>query len=145
MKKMIFVLLLLLFFSCKEDKTIFIQSDVLQPFFLVKNPKKNDELLKKDIKNFLLKNIKNYSNEVDYFGFYNYNRKTSYFLENEEDNTGGFSQNSLDQYPEYEIAAFTINKCEKDTTKLVGRLYFYGNAGLKGGKKEIDTLIYHCK
>ena len=48
-------------------------------------------------------------------------------------------------YSEDNIADYFVLKCEEDTTKLVGRFHFYGNAGLKGKKREIDTLIYHCK
>ena len=66
-------------------------------------------------------------------------------LKNKEDIDGGFSDNSLSDYPEDKIATFFISKCKKDSTKLVGKLYFYGNAGLEGSKREIDTLIYHCK
>ncbi len=77
--------------------------------------------------------------------FYRYTWDTSYFIENKEDTDSGFSDNSLFDYPEDKIATFFISKCEKDSTKLVGELYFYGNAGLEGSKREIDTLIYHCK
>jgi len=42
------------------------------------------------------------------------------------------------------MAVFEISECKKDSTKLVGELYFYGNAGFSS-KREIDTLIYHCK
>ena len=76
--------------------------------------------------------------------FYRYTSDTKYFIENRGDNTGGFSQNALYDYPEDDIAVFEISECKKDSTKLVGELYFYGNAGFSS-KREIDTLIYHCK
>lgn len=43
------------------------------------------------------------------------------------------------------MAVFEISECKKDSTKLVGELYFYGNAGFEDSITEIDTLIYHCK
>ena len=102
-----------------------------------KNLPHQDSLIKKEFiiaENFYQKQI----------FFYRYTWDTSYFIENKEDTDGGFSDNSLSDYPEDKIATFFISKCEKDSTKLVGELYFYGNAGFSS-KREIDTLIYHCK
>jgi hypothetical protein len=46
-------------------------------------------------------------------------------------------------YSDEEIASFVISKSEKDTTKLVGKLFFYNMKGKNPYKP--DTLIYHCK
>ena len=119
MKNRVFVLLFL--FSCKEEKVEFVQSRAIPALILIKNqPKKR-------------------------IHFYKYTWDTSYFIENKEDTDGGFSDNALYDYPEDDIAIFDVYKCRQDTTKLVGRFHFYGNAGLEGSKREIDTLIYHCK
>ena len=141
-KSKIIIIVLLFLLSCKEEKVEFVQSRAIPHFFLIKNPSKDDFLLRNQIIDFLMKNPSIYKN--DYVGFYRYTSDTKYFIENEGDDTGGFSQNSITDYTEDDIATFFISKCEKDTTKLVGKLYFYGNAGFSS-KVEIDTLIYHCK
>ncbi len=150
MKNRVFVFFVLLFlFSCKEEKVEFVQSNVFNGLYLIKNPSKSDSLLKTQIIDFLMKN----SLKSDYLSktqlkegidFYRYTSDTKYFIENEGDDTGGFSQNSITDYTEENIATFFISECKKDSTKLVGKLYFYGNAGFSS-KREIDTLIYHCK
>ena len=150
MKNRVFVFFVLLFlFSCKEEKIEFVQSNVFNKLYLIKNPPKSDSLLKTQIIDFLMKN----SLKSDYLSktqlkegidFYRYTSDTKYFIENEGDDTGGFSQNSITDYIEENMAVFEISKCEKDSTKLVGELYFCGNADFSY-KTEIDTLIYHCK
>ena len=148
-KSKIIITALLFLFSCKEEKVEFVQSNVFNKLYLIKNPPKGDSLLKTQIIDFLMKN----SLKSDFMlkiqpekgiHFYRYTSDTRYFIENEGDDTGGFSQNSITDYTEENIATFFISKCEKDSTKLVGELYFYGNAGFSS-KREIDTLIYHCK
>ena len=148
-KSKIIITALLFLLSCKEEKVEFVQSKVFNGLYLIKNPSRSDSLLKTQIIDFLMKN----SLKSDYLSktqlkegidFYRYTSDTKYFIENEGDDTGGFSQNSITDYTEDDIATFFISKCEKDTTKLVGKLYFYGNAGFSS-KVEIDTLIYHCK
>ena len=148
-KSKIIITALLFLFSCKEEKVEFVQSRAIPALILIKNPPKSDSLLKTQIIDFLMKN----SLKSDFMlklkpekgiHFYRYTSDTKYFIENEGDDTGGFSQNSITDYTEENIATFFISKCEKDTTKLVGELYFYGNAGFSS-KREIDTLIYHCK
>ena len=142
MKNRVFVFFVLLFlFSCKEEKVEFVQSNVFNELYLIKNPSKSDSLLKTQIIDFLQAN----NNGKKYFSFYCYTSNTYYFLENKEETTGGFSQNALYDYPEDDIAIFDVYKYRQDTTKLVGRFHFYGNDGLEGSKREIDTLIYHCK
>ena len=148
-KSKIIITALLFLFSCKEEKVEFVQSRAIPALILIKNPPKSDSLLKTQIINFLMKN----SHKSDFMlklkpekgiHFYRYTSNTKYFIENEGDDTGGFSQNSITDYIEENMAVFEISKCEKDSTKLVGKLYFYGNAGFSS-KVEIDTLIYHCK
>ncbi|WP_288898697.1 hypothetical protein, partial [uncultured Capnocytophaga sp.] len=104
----------------------------------------NDISLKKNIEIFI-KQKYNHIKQEKSVDFYKYTGETDYFLDNKEDIDGGFSDNALYDYPEDNIADYFVLKCKEDTTKLVGRFHFYGNAGLKGKKREIDTLIYHCK
>jgi len=137
--KKIFFLILVIFISCNR-KMEFIQSETIPSLILVRNSIENDSLLKNQLISFIIKN--HHKNRIQ---FYKYTWDTSYFLDNKEDIDGGFSDNALYDYPEDNIADYFVLKCEEDTTKLVGRFHFYGNAGLKGKKREIDTLIYHCK
>ena len=139
-KSKIIIIVLLFLFSCKEEKIEFVQSRAIPALILIKNPPKSDSLLKTQIIDFVKENY--YKERIH---FYRYTSDTKYFIENRGDNTGGFSQNALYDYPEDDMAVFEISECKKDSTKLVGELYFYGNAGLEGSKREIDTLIYHCK
>ena len=147
-KSKIIIIALLFLFSCKEEKIDFVQSRAIPALILIKNPPKSDSLLKTQIIDFLMKN----SLKSDYLSkiqpkkgihFYRYTSDTKYFIENEGDDTGGFSQNSIIDYSDEEIASFVISKCEKDTTKLVGKLFFYNMKGKNPYKP--DTLIYHCK
>ena len=157
MKNRVFVFfVMLIMFSCKEEKREFVQSKVKPSTFLLKNLPRDDKFIKEEIKSFLSKNLPHQDSLIKkefiiaenfyqkQIFFYRYTWDTSYFIENKEDTDGGFSDNSLSDYPEDKIATFFISKCEKDSTKLVGELYFYGNAGFSS-KREIDTLIYHCK
>ena len=138
-KSKIIIIVLLFLLSCKEEKVEFVQSRAIPALILIKNPPKSDSLLKTQIIDFVKENY--YKERIH---FYRYTSNTKYFIENEEENTGGFSQNALYDYPEDDMAVFEISECKKDSTKLVGELYFYGNAGFSS-KREIDTLIYHCK
>lgn len=121
----------------RKDRVCAIQSNSCS--YLNKESSKSDSLLKTQIIDFVKENY--YKERIH---FYRYTSNTKYFIENEEENTGGFSQNALYDYPEDDMAVFEISECKKDSTKLVGELYFYGNAGFSS-KVEIDTLIYHCK
>ena len=155
-KSKIIIIVLLFLLSCKEEKVEFVQSKVKPSTFLLKNLPRDDKFIKEEIKSFLSKNLPHQDSLIKkefiiaenfyqkQIFFYRYTWDTSYFIENKEDTDGGFSDNSLFDYPEDKIATFFISKCEKDSTKLVGELYFYGNAGFSS-KVEIDTLIYHCK
>ena len=158
-KSKIIIIALLFLLSCKEEKIEFVQSKVKPSTFLLKNLPRDDKFIKEEIKRFLSKNLPNedslIKNKKEFIiaenfyqkqiFFYRYTWDTSYFIENKEDTDGGFSDNALYDYPEDDIAIFDVYKCRQDTTKLVGRFHFYGNAGLEGSKREIDTLIYHCK
>ena len=137
-KSKIIITALLFLFSCKEEKVEFVQSRAIPALILIKNPPKSDSLLKTQIIDFVKENY--YKERIH---FYRYTSDTKYFIENEGDNTGGFSQNSIIDYSDEEIASFVISKCEKDTTKLVGKLFFYNMKGKNPYKP--DTLIYHCK
>ena len=139
-KSKIIIIVLLFLLSCKEEKIEFVQSRAIPALILIKNPPKSDSLLKTQIIDFVKENY--YKERIH---FYRYTSNTKYFIENEEENTGGFSQNALYDYPEDDIAVFEISECKKDSTKLVGELYFYGNAGFEDSITEIDTLIYYCK
>ena len=139
-KSKIIIIVLLFLLSCKEEKVEFVQSRAIPALILIKNPPKSDSLLKTQIIDFVKENY--YKERIH---FYRYTSDTKYFIENRGDNTGGFSQNALYDYPEDDIAVFEISECKKDSTKLVGELYFYGNAGFEDSITEIDTLIYHCK
>ena len=139
MKNRVFVFFVMLFLlSCKEEKIEFVQSRAIPALILIKNPPKSDSLLKTQIIDFVKENY--YKERIH---FYRYTSDTKYFIENRGDNTGGFSQNSIIDYSDEEIASFVISKCEKDTTKLVGKLFFYNMKGKNPYKP--DTLIYHCK
>ena len=139
-KSKIIIIALLFLLSCKEEKVEFVQSRAIPALILIKNPPKSDSLLKTQIIDFVKENY--YKERIH---FYRYTSDTKYFIENRGDNTGGFSQNALYDYPEDDMGVFEISECKKDSTKLVGELYFYGNAGFEDSITEIDTLIYYCK
>lgn len=148
MKKSILLLLVIcFFFSCQKKKVEFVQSKVYKNLFLIKNFPKEDSLLKKDIKLFLIKNsyLYNYKQKNNYYNieFYKYTLDMGYFIENEE--YDGFGAKVLSTHNDDLLGAFIISKCEKDSTKLVGELFYYGLKGSDDGQKEIDTLIYNCK
>ena len=105
MKNRVFVFfVMLIMFSCKEEKVEFVQSRAIPALILIKNPPKSDSLLKTQIIDFLQAN----NNGKKYFSFYRYTSNTYYFLENKEETTGGFSQNALYDYPEDDMAVFEI-------------------------------------
>lgn len=145
MKKIIlFAIIFCYLTSCQEKKIEFIHSKAIPALVLIKNPCESDSLTKKEIKTFLINNRNNFHIENNYYNvvFYRYTNKTRYFINNNEDRGGPTSEFFLSDYINQEIASFIISKCEKDTTKLVGKLYFSGS---KLYTNKIDTLIYHCK
>ena len=57
MKNGVFVFfVMLILFSCKEEKIEFVQSRAIPALILIKNPPKSDSLLKSQLVNFLIKN-----------------------------------------------------------------------------------------
>ncbi|MWB96623.1 hypothetical protein GON26_19850 [Flavobacterium sp. GA093] len=129
--------------SCNR-KTEFVQSKAVGDLFLLKNPPKEDSLVKSLIKYFLLKNLLSKTKkQLPQIDFYRYTSDTKYFLNHKEDGSSGLSlgEEQLSFYINDKIACFIVSKCKDDTTKLVGRFHFYGN---KGNKSELDTIIYKC-
>lgn len=117
----IFLLLLV------KKKIQFVQSKTMPYIFLLKN----------QISNFLMKNPVENVGKLPQINFYKYTSNSSYFIDHVPE-PGGFS--SYDFKPEEKLAVFSISKCKKDSTKLVGQLYFY-----KDDFSGADTLIYKCK
>ncbi len=109
-----------LFLSCEEKKVEFIQSKVMDNKFLLKNPPK----------------YKKHTSTI----FYKYTSKTEYFIDHLPD-PGGFSSYELEDIEDLRLAIFDISICEKDTTKAMGKLYYYG---IDYDLLQIDTLIYKC-
>lgn len=141
MKKTILILLLSLFlFSCNEEKSEFVKSKVMSNKFFMKNYPSDDLLTKKLVKGFIIKNQQEYKKN-DLLIFYKYNSDTKYFVDNLPD-SGGFSSNELEDIEDQELAVFSISKCETDTTKLIGKYYYYG---INHNLTETDTIIYKCK
>ena len=140
-KKIICIFLLSVFFSCEEKKTEFIESKVTKGFFLIKNPPKEDSLLKKEIKLFLIKNPP-ISSDLS-IHFYSNNSETKYFLDHLPD-PGGFSSHELEDVEDYNIAKFFFIKCNNDSSKFVGELYYKG-LSKKNRFIRVDTIIYKCK
>lgn len=133
----------LLLSACEEKKTKFVQSKTIVDLFLLKNPPKEDSLVKKLVKDFLLKKHPKYTNETNRIDFYIYNSDTKYFLDHEENSSTGLSlgEEQLNFYNKYRIAIFSITKCKYNEKKLVGELQFdnkYGNF------YSPDTIIYKC-
>lgn len=142
------ILIVLVFFlvmSCTNDKTEkkieFIPSKTMSTVYLIKNAPRKDSVLKAELMTFL---EKNYKNKTQNIYFYNYTPETKYFVENEPDYSGGWSGREITDYMEDYFASLQISKCETDSTKLVGELFFYGLKGGADGVGEIDTLIYYC-
>lgn len=124
MKHIALFLVMIFFFSCKEKKIEFIQSETIGNLILIKNPPKNDSLIKKEIEIFFTKNPPKYSIENTIY-IYKYSSNTEYFLTNDEDDGGPTSSHFLSNYQDEDgIAVLMIKKYEKDTTKLVGELKF---------------------
>ena len=128
MKNRVFVFfVMLIMFSCKEEKVEFVQSKVKPSTFLLKNLPRDDKSIKEEIKSFLSKNLPNedslIKNKKEFIiaenfyqkqiFFYRYTWDTSYFIENKEDIDGGFSDNSLSDYPEDKIATFLFLSVKK--------------------------------
>ena len=144
MRKIILIIMVMFLFSCQEEKKMeFIHSKAIKSLFLIKNPPSSDSLLKKEISLFLIESHKKMGVGGSYKMFYRYTGNTKDFIKSER--PGGYFREYLDYYPQDELAVFLVSKCKTDTTKLVGKLIFYGNDGSEYGLTKIDTLIYHCE
>lgn len=135
MKPIILAIIILICFSCNK-KIEFIKSKAVGDVFLIKNPPKQDSLLKKEILYFLIKNPPKIGKLFTHIDFYKYSSDTKYFLNHEED-PGGFSSEELSLYLDQRIAIYIVSKCKNDTTKLVGELF-------TKNPFKADTIIYRC-
>lgn len=144
MKKIILILFILIIISCGKEKTEFIKSKAIGNLFLLKNPPREDSLVKKIIINFLVKNPPKYTSMLGGTSFYKYTSDTKYFLNNKEDDPTGLSlgEEQLSFYVDDQIAYFSFIKCKNDTSQIVGRLHFYGTNNMLS---QIDTIIHKCK
>ena len=120
----ILIIIVFLLVSCQEEKIEFIRSKVSKDVFLIKNPPKEDSLLKKEIVSFLRKDSLKDLRELSKINFYRYSSNTNYFIENLPD-LGGFSSEELSDYPEDNLAFFRISKYNENNLKKEGLLYFY--------------------
>ena len=137
-----------LFFTKME----FIQSKVYSNLYIVENPIKDKEALKKAIIEKIkghLKTKHKQTKELSYsdtksiyfyedggmtFGFLG-EAGTSYFIDHEED-LGGFVTEELGMYQEYRLAEFYYKTCQNDATKTCGEIDFY----LEGEFMKTDSL-----
>ena len=119
----------------------FIQSNVYSNLYIVENPLKDKEALKKAIINKIKDHLKTkhkQAKELSYsdtksiyfyedggmtFGFLG-EAGTTYFIDHEED-LGGFVSEELGMYTEYRLAEFYYKPCEQNTTITCGELDFY--------------------
>lgn len=119
----------------------FIQSNVYSNLYIVENPLKDKDVLKKAIINKIKEHLKTkhkQTKELSYsdtksiyfyedggmiFGFLG-EAGTTYFIDHEED-LGGFVSEELGMYTEYRLAEFYYKSCENDATKTCGELDFY--------------------
>ena len=131
-----------LFFTKME----FIQSKVYYNLYLVKNPVKDKEIIKKAIVEKIKSHLKTehkigkkleYTKRNDFIYFYEYGGRTfgfigeagtQYFIDNEED-LGGYVSEELGMYQDYRIAEFYFKPCTKDTTLLCGELDLFHEGG----------------
>ncbi|MWB96621.1 hypothetical protein GON26_19840 [Flavobacterium sp. GA093] len=144
MKNIIIILLIYFFYSsCEEDKPEFIKSKAIGGLFLLKNPPKEDSLVKNLVKKFLLNNSKKNLKRMPDIDFYRYTSDTKYFLNHKEDDPSGLSlgEEQLSFYEEEKIAVFSISKCENDNANLIGELRFYNEYG---NFYRPDTIIFKC-
>lgn len=130
----------------------FIQSNVYSNLYIVENPVKDKDALKKAIVEKIKEHLKikhkqpieiSYS-ETKSIYFYEYvgmsfsflsEAGTSYFIDHEED-LGGFVTEELGMYTEYRLAEFYYTPCEKDTSATCGEIDFF----YEGEFIKTDTL-----
>ena len=138
MKKLLFILLSMLLFSCRESKEKemeFIPSKVMN-LMLIKNLPENDSILKLRIEKYLENNFP--KDEVIYIYMYSYS--TSYFIDNEEEKSGMMSSHFLSEYEkDFGIGQFFVEgRCPDQW----GELRYYDKYG---NFYEPDTIIGKCK
>jgi hypothetical protein len=132
----------------------FIQSKVYYNLYIVKNPVKDNEIIKKAIVEKIKSHLKTehkigqkleYTKGNDFIYFYEYvgasfsflsEAGTEYFIDHEED-LGGFVSEELGMYQEYRMAEFYYKPCTKDTTLICGELDLFH----EGEFVKTDTLI----
>ena len=106
--KIIIIVLLVLFSSCGEKKTEFIESNTMD-LILIKNITNDRTALRKQIKEFIIN--EKIEKSVD---FYEYTYNSRYFIDNEE--SSGFGAEVLSVYQdESGIGAFYYEPCKNDT------------------------------
>ncbi len=119
----------------------FIQSNVYSNLYIVENPIKDKEALKKVIVEKIKEHLKTkhkQTKELSYsdtksiyfyedggmtFGFLG-EAGTTYFINHEED-LGGFVSEEIGMYQEFRMAEFYYKSCENDSTKTCGELDYY--------------------
>ena len=126
----------------------FVQSKAYPDLYLVKNPVEDQKMVYKAIKEKVILEKANASQEkpLSNLRFYEYYKGdmlehgTAYFLKHKEKRDGMMSE-LFDFYPNYLLASFHIQACKEDTTQVFGRLDYYKD------RKPIktDTLFNSCK
>lgn len=154
----ILLLVKILLFAFSEMEVI--RSKIYPDLYLIKNPSSNTDSLRAVIRKIAVDRMnhdfignessyKDYNNdssrvwlyyELDFYEYTNggFEGGTSYFIENEQDNGGGFSDNTLaDHHKDAQIARFSIDYFDNDTINYFATLTYYKN------EKEIkvDTII----
>ncbi|WP_280935988.1 hypothetical protein [Aquimarina sp. 2201CG14-23] len=132
----------------------FIQSKIYPDLYLIRNPVKDKDSLNKSIKDKVIQLSNNQFKSKDIpreiqsytLRFYEYNKGdwgeygTPYFIEHKEKPEGMFPE-LLEYYPEFLLARFSVQNCEKDTSSYYGKLEYYTDARII----KTDTLFNFCK
>ncbi len=155
----IFIFIFLFYsISCQKKSNIstmkFIQSKTMSNLYLIKELPSDEKLVQTGIIHYINENPPQNLSSLPTLHFYKYteenndtgfgNNGTSYFLDNLPD-SGGFSSEELENYADEKIAALSISICSDDTTKYVGKFYYYGLKGLNNGFEKTDTILFNCK
>lgn len=130
----------------------FIQSEIYPNLYLVKYPDKDYFKVQKAIQEKIKEHLKTehetgkplaYTNENGIY-FYEYggmtfgflgDAGTGYFIDHEED-LGGFVTEELGMYPDYRLAEFYYDSCEKDSNLICGEINYFN----KGEFMKVDSL-----
>lgn len=123
--------------SSNDQNLLFIHLDSVPGNYLIDKIIIDDDSLKEEISNFILREIKEIiknNNVKDYYyedkfyfsrDFYIKNKNTSYFINNGED-PGGWSSYELTNHKKDRIAVFYAKTNEKHSNTIIGNLIFYG-------------------